>query len=146
MKLFKRVASFTLACLLCLSTLCVLPVSAGDAVTVREGRMTQVVFGEVFTAADKGKMYSGNLYVETTLGPAYFDGVRNGDWFEFKINVEKAGDYHFCFSFGWVNATGTYSVSVDGGTAVKLQNSVQGINWRVKTLEKGYASSLRRIP
>ena len=130
MKLFKRVASFTLACLLCLSTLCVLPVSAGDAVTVREGRMTQVVFGEVFTAADKGKTYSGNLYVETTLGPAYFDGVRNGDWFEFKINVEKAGDYHFCFSFGWVNATGTYSVSVDGGTAVKLQNSVQGINWR----------------
>ena len=130
MKRFKRICAFFLACLLALGNLSVLPISAGNAVTVSAGKMTQVVFGEVFTAADKGKTYDGNLYVETTLGPAYFDGVRNGDWFEFKINVEKAGDYHFCFSFGWVNPTGTYSVSVDGGAAVKLQNTVQGINWR----------------
>ena len=107
MKRFKRICAFTLACLLSLGSLSVLPISAGDAVTVSAGKMTQVVFGEVFTTADKGKTYNGNLYVETTLGPAYFDGVRNGDWFEFKINVEKAGDYHFCFSFGWVNPTGT---------------------------------------
>ena len=127
---FKRVLAGLMAALLSLSTLCIMPVSAADAVTVREGTVTRIVFGEIFSDADKGKTFSGNLYLEKTLGPTYFDGVRNGDWFEFKINVEKAGDYHFCFSFGWVNPTGTYSVSVDGGAAIQLQNSVQGINWR----------------
>ena len=129
-QLFKRLSCLCLATLILLSSLCVLPVSAGDAATVTAGKMTEIVFGKIFTAADKGSTYSGNLYVETNLGPAYFDGVRNGDWFEFKINVEKEGDYHFCFSFGWVNATGTYTISIDGGEPIHLQNTVKGINWR----------------
>ena len=79
----------------------------GYAVTVASDALTQIVFGEIYTDTDQGVAFGGNLYLEKNLGPAYFDGVRNGDWFEFKINVEKAGDYHFCFSFGWVEATGT---------------------------------------
>ena len=130
MKLFKRIAATTLACLMMLSTLCALPVSAAKSTAVAEGKLTQIVFGEIYTDADKGTAFSGNLYLEKNLGPAYFDGVRNGDWFEFKLDVAKAGDYHFCFSFGWVEPTGTYSVSVDGGEPIKLQNTVKGINWR----------------
>lgn len=130
MKLCKRIAAATLACLMMLTSLCVLPISAAKTTTVADGKLTRIVFGEIYTDADKGAAFGGNLYLEKNLGPAYFDGVRNGDWFEFKINVEKAGDYHFCFSFGWVAATGTYAVSVDGGEPVNLQNTVKGINWR----------------
>ena len=130
MKLFHRIVAATLACLLSLSTLCGLPASAVDTTTVGEGKLTQIVFGEIFTDADKGSGFGGNLYLEKNQGPVYFDGVRNGDWLEFRINVEKAGNYHFCFSFGWVDATGTYSVSVDGGEPIQLQNTVKGISWR----------------
>ena len=130
MKLFKRIAAAALACVLMLSALCGLPISAGSTVTVADGKLTQIVFGEIYTDADKGTVFSGNLYLEKNLGPTYFDGVRTNDWFEFKINVEKAGDYHFCFSFGWVVAAGTYSVSVDGGEPIRLQNEVKGVNWR----------------
>ena len=126
----KRLLATVLAGMMTFSAFAVFTVSAGDAVTVSDGTLTEIIFGEIFTAADKGSTYSGNLYIETTLGPAYFDGVRNGDWFEFDVNVEKAGDYHFCFSFGWVEPTGTYSVSVDGGAPIHLQNTVKGINWR----------------
>ena len=34
------------------------------------------------------------------------------------------------FSFGWVEATGTYSVSVDGSEPIRLQNTVKGLGWR----------------
>ena len=128
MKLFKRIAATTLACLMMLSTLCTLPVSAVGTTTVAEGKLTQIVFGEIYTDADKGTAFDGNLYLEKNLGPAYFDGVRNGDWFEFKLDVAKAGDYHFCFSFGWVAATGTYSVNINNKKPIKLQNTIKNIN------------------
>ena len=126
----KRILAAFLSVVLLLGALCVLPVAAGEAVTVSGDQLTEIVFSEIFTAADKGDTYSGNLYIETGLGPAYFDGVRNGDWFEFGINVEKAGDYHFCFSFGWLDATGTYNVSVDGGEPIRINNAVSGKGWR----------------
>ena len=128
--LIKRTLAGMLAFLLVLSGLCVLPLAADSPVNLPDGKLTQIVFGDVFTDADKGSAFSGNLYLEKNLGPTYFDGVRNGDWFEFRINAETAGDYHFCFSFGWVEPTGTYSVSVDGGEPVRLQNTVKGIGWR----------------
>lgn len=129
-RIFKRILAACLSVFMLSGSLCVLPVSAGETVTVSGDKLTEMVFAEIFTPADKGSTYSGNLYIETGLGPAYFDGVRNGDWFEFKIHAETAGDYHFCFSFGWVEATGTYSVSVDGGEPIRLQNTVKGVNWR----------------
>ena len=126
----KRLLCGLMAGLLCVSSLCVMPLAASDAITILENKPTQIIFGDIFSDADKGKTFSGNLYLEKTLGPTYFDGVRSGDWFEFKINVEKAGEHHFCFSFGWLDHTGTYNVSVDGGEAVTVRNSVAGINWR----------------
>lgn len=126
----KRILAATLAALLTLSTMAVLPIAADSAVTLSDSGITRIIFGEIYTDADKGTAFDGNLYLEKNLGPAYFDGVRNGDWFEFGINVETAGDYHFCFSFGWVEPTGTYAVSVDGGEPIRLQNTVKGVNWR----------------
>ena len=130
MKYRKRFLSCILATMLIMSHVAVLPIAADDSISVRAAGITQIVFGEIFSPNDKGNTYNGNLYVVTTLGPAYFDGVRNGDTFEFQINVEKAGDYHFCFSFGWVEATGTYDVSVDGGAPIHLQNTIKGLGWR----------------
>ena len=126
----QRILAAALAVLLTLSTVSVLPIAADSTVNLAAGKITQIVFGEIYTDADKGTSFGGNLYLEKNLGPAYFDGVRNGDWFEFKIYAETAGDYHFCFSFGWVEPTGTYAVSVDGGEPIRLQNTVKGVNWR----------------
>ncbi len=125
-----RTLAVILSCILLLSVFSVLCVSAEETVKISDGKLTQIVFGEIYTDDDKGTAFDGNLYLEKNLGPAYFDGVRNGDRFEFKINVEKAGDYHFCFSFGWVEATGIYAVSVDGGDPIHLQNTVKGLGWR----------------
>ncbi len=70
-----------------------------------------------------------NLYREASLGDPYFDGVRPGDWFTIPVSVEKAGDYHFCFSFGWLDSTGSYTVSC-GDASVDLNNTVPGRGWR----------------
>ncbi|MBP3570613.1 MAG: carbohydrate-binding protein [Clostridia bacterium] len=127
---FKRTLTAVLACMLCFSTFAAIPVYAGDAVTVSDEKLTEIVFGEIFTTADKGTAYTGNLYIESSMGPAYFDGVRRGDWFEFDLNVESAGEYHFCFSFGWMDASGTYRISIDGGETINLKNTVSGKGWR----------------
>ena len=127
---FKRILAATLAVLLIMSNFAVLPVIAEDATSVSGSQTTEIVFGEIFTDDDKGTAFGGNLYLEKSMGPAYFDGVRNGDFFEFEINVETAGDYDLCFSFGWLDKTGTYNISVDGGEPIRLQNTIAGRGWR----------------
>ena len=89
---FKRILAATLAVLLIMSNFAVLPVIAEDATSVSDSQVTEIVFGEIFTDADKGTAFGGNLYLEKSMGPVYFDGVRNGDFFEFDINIEKAGN------------------------------------------------------
>ncbi len=89
-----------------------------------------VVFGEIYTDADKGTKFDGNLILEKNLGPTYFDGVRNGDWMEFKINVETAGDYNVCMVFGWLDHTGVYTILVDGAEVGKIENKISGTDWR----------------
>ena len=133
MKLFKRVSAVALACLMMLSALCVLPVSAAKTTTVAEGKITQIVFGEIYTDADKGTKFDGNLVLEKNLGPTYFDGVRTGDWMEFTINVETAGDYNVCMVFGWLDHTGVYTIFVDGAEVGKIENKIPGTDWRVWT-------------
>ena len=127
---FKRILAATMAALLFMSSFAVLPVIAKNATSVSGTQVTEIVFGEIFTDADKGTTFGGNLYLEKSMGPAYFDGVRNGDWFEFDINVETAGSYDLCFSFGWLDKTGTYNISVDGGEPIRLLNTVTGRGWR----------------
>jgi len=131
-KRMKRGLAGALACLMLLGTLCTLPVFADDenVTEVKGDGLTEIVFADIFTDADKGKTFGGNLYIEKTLGAPYFDGVRKGDFFELDINVAAAGDYHLCFSFGWVEPTGTYDISVDGGETIHLQNTVKGLGWR----------------
>ena len=127
---FKRILAATMAALLFMSSFAVLPVIAKNATSVSGTQVTEIVFGEIFTDADKGTTFGGNLYLEKSMGPAYFDGVRNGDYFEFDINVETAGSYDLCFSFGWLDKTGTYNISVDGGEPIRLLNTVTGRGWR----------------
>lgn len=127
---FKRILAATMAALLFMSSFAVLPVIAKNATSVSGTQVTEIVFGEIFTDADKGTTFGGNLYLEKSMGPAYFDGVRNGDYFEFDINVEMAGDYDLCFSFGWLDKTGTYNISVDGGEPLRLLNTAAGRGWR----------------
>ena len=127
---FKRILAATMAALLFMSSFAVLPVIAKNATSVSGTQVTEIVFGEIFTDADKGTTFGGNLYLEKSMGPAYFDGVRNGDWFEFDVNVETAGSYDLCFSFGWLDKTGTYNISVDGGESIRLLNTVTGRGWR----------------
>ena len=127
---FKRILAATMAALLFMSSFAVLPVIAKNATSVSGSQTTEIVFGEIFTDADKGTTFGGNLYLEKSMGPAYFDGVRNGDFFEFDINIEKAGNYDLCFSFGWLDKTGTYNISVDGGEPIRLLNTVTGRGWR----------------
>ncbi len=96
---------------------------ADNAVTVCRDKVTVMYVSECCSG------FEGNLYRETNLGDPYFDGVRSGDFFEIPINVEESGEYHFCFMFGWVDATGNYTVDIDGNT-VNLQNTVVGRGWR----------------
>ena len=92
-----------------------------------------VVFGEIYTDADKGTKFDGNLILEKNLGPTYFDGVRTGDWMEFTINVETAGDYNVCMVFGWLDHTGVYTIFVDGAEVGKIENKIPGTDWRAWT-------------
>ncbi len=92
-----------------------------------------VVFGEIYTDADKGTKFDGNLILEKNLGPTYFDGVRTGDWMEFTINVETAGDYNVCMVFGWLDHTGVYTIFVDGAEVGKIENTIPGTDWRAWT-------------
>ncbi len=92
-----------------------------------------VVFGEIYTDADKGTKFDGNLILEKNLGPTYFDGVRTGDWMEFTINVETAGDYDVCMVFGWLDHTGVYTIFVDGAEVGKIENKIPGTDWRAWT-------------
>lgn len=103
----------------------VLSVFAGTTTTIRNDRVTTIYVSEVYDEA------VGQLYNETNQGAdPYFERVRTGDWFTVKVKVEKTGDYHFCFSFGWLDATGTYHVQVDGGETITLRNTVSGTGWR----------------
>lgn len=92
-----------------------------------------VVFGEIYTDADKGTKFDGNLILEKNLGPTYFDAVRTGDWMEFTINVETAGDYNVCMVFGWLDHTGVYTIFVDGAEVGKIENKIPGTDWRAWT-------------
>ncbi len=102
-----------------------LPVSAGTMITIFGDKETTIYVSEVYDEA------VGQLYNETTIGPdPYFERVRPGDWFTVKVNVEKTGDYHFCFSFGWLDYTGLYHLQVDDGETVTLSNTISGRHWR----------------
>lgn len=120
-----RIPTFLLACLLTAAGLPIqpLPASAAERVSISASAPT------VIYVSEQSDAHGGNLYREASLGDPYFDGVRPGDWFTIPVSVEKAGDYHFCFSFGWLDSTGSYTVSC-GDASVDLNNTVPGRGWR----------------
>ena len=50
---FKRILAATMAALLFMSSFAVLPVIAKNATSVSGTQVTEIVFGEIFTDADK---------------------------------------------------------------------------------------------
>ena len=128
----KRILALAMAVVTVLGTFGAITVFAKEPIAISTTAITQIEFNKIYTAADKGTKYDGNLFLCSDYDgiDPYFDGVRVNDWFEFDVQVEKAGDYHFCFSFGWTEPSGVYNVSVDGGEPVTLKNTVTGLAWR----------------
>ena len=61
---------------------------AKTPVVVLSTSTTSIVLAEAY---EKILPVGETIYLETTLGPAYFDRVRKGDKLTLRINVEKSG-------------------------------------------------------
>ncbi len=108
--------------------------SAASAVTIRGNGLTTIYVSEVYDELFPKNPNGAHLYNDTAqCDDPYFERVRAGDAFTVKINVLKTGDYHFCFSFGWIAVRGNYTVQIDDEAPVHLNNTVSGIDWRVWT-------------
>ncbi len=115
-----------------LSVLSVLPVSAAQVVTIRSKGFTTIYVSEVYSELFPKNPNGTHLYNDTAqCDDPYFENVRTGDAFTVRINVLKTGDYHFCFSFGWIDARGDYTVQIDDEAPVRLRNTASGIDWRI---------------
>ncbi len=115
-----------------LSVLPVLPVSAAQVVTIRGNGLTTIYVSEVYSELFPKNPNGTHLYNDTAqCDDPYFENLRAGDAFTVQINVLKTGDYHFCFSFGWIDARGDYTVQIDNEEPVRLRNTVSGIDWRI---------------
>ncbi len=108
-------------------------VQAASVPTVSPTEVTTVNLAECYESIGHVSKDKGNLYLETTLGDPYFDGVRVGDKLTMHINVEKAGTYQWCMVTGWARdvKNGTFTLYIDGEEASTLKNQVGGIDWRI---------------
>ncbi len=104
-------------------------VSAKDPTKISATEVTSIVLAEAY---DSITPVGETIYLETTLGPAYFDRVRNGDRLALKVSVEKAGTYQWCLLTGWAEnaVNGTFTLFIDGKEAGKIVNEVGGAGWR----------------
>ena len=106
---------------------------AANVPTVSADGITRIVLADAYESIGHVSKDMGNIYLETTLGDPYFDGVRIGDTLTMHINVEKAGTYQWCMVTGWAKdvKNGTFTLYIDGEEAARLVNQVGGIEWRV---------------
>ncbi len=109
----------------------ILSVAAEKTPTPVSGsKVTSIVLANAY---DSIASASGTtIYLETTLGPAYFDCVRRGDTLTLRVNVEKAGTYQWGLLTGWASdvVNGTFFLSIDGNEVSTIQNKVAGAGWR----------------
>ena len=85
-----------------------------------------VAFGNMYTQADRGSLFDGELNLKQNSDAAYFSGVAKNDWMEFCIHPEKNGEYSVCMVFGGTDGMSTYTVYVDGCKAATIKNKVSG--------------------
>ena len=102
---------------------------AKNPVTVLSTSTTSIVLADAY---EKIIPVGETIYLETTLGPAYFDRVRIGDKLTLRINVEQSGTYQWGLVTGWAEnyVNGTFTLLIDGKQASKIVNKVSGAGWR----------------
>ncbi len=124
-------AAFVLVAML-LPVLPMLPLSifAKEAVSISATNMTSIVLADAYESIQSAS--GKTIYLETTLGPAYFDSVRKGDTLTLRVYVEKAGTYQWCMVTGWANphVNGTFILLIDGEEVSTIINEVPGADWR----------------
>ena len=130
----RKLTLFVLCAVLILSCASI-TINAEDntVIDVHSDRTTKIAMATQYTEF-KDNSADANLYVSTDdIGDPYFDNVRAGDTFTYSINVKEAGKYNLNVDFGWVDATGKYTIKVDDNEVGVLDNTVKGNGWRVWT-------------
>ncbi len=139
MKPVKRVSRHTRMRPLCiLLAVClmmgsvILTVSGAPVTAVSDTAVTTIILADAYESTGHIQSDKGNLYLETTLGVPYFDGVRTGDTLSLRIRVDRAGTYQWCMVTGWARdvAAGTFALWLDGQEVSRIVNQVGGIDWR----------------
>ncbi len=126
----RRIAALVLLAML-LPLLPALTVSAAKAPTPISGsEPTSIVLADAYDSVSSAS--GKTIYLETTLGPAYFDSVRTGDTLTLRVNVERAGSYQWCMVTGWANphVNGTFTLLIDGEEVGTIVNEIPGADWR----------------
>lgn len=131
--LSKGIAVRVLACVLALAMLAgciVITASAAGEVAISSDSVTAIILADSHSSFEHGSQ--NVMYIEKTLGPAYFDGVRTGDKIHIEVNVPKAGTYQWCMFFGWNGGSrhGSYALLVDGAEKSTLTNKEVAVDWR----------------
>ncbi len=115
-------------CLLTAMLLALVPVGAAEKspVEISSTEVTSIVLADAYDSI------SGSIFYESTLGPAYFDGVRPNDTLTLRIHVDKAGTYQWGLVTGWAAGVvnGTFVLFIDGVESSTLVNKVAGSAWR----------------
>ncbi len=130
-QLLRRMTAGAALLALLLGLLPVLPIFAEKAPAKVSGTaVTSIVLADAYDSIASAT--GTTIYLETTLGPAYFDCVRTGDTLTLRVDVEKAGTYQWCMVTGWANShvNGTFTLLVDGNEAGTIVNEVPGADWR----------------
>lgn len=124
MKTHARALAFVLTLTLLLGAMSfTFSVNAKEPVTVTETGVTYIILADAYESITSGKG-GGTIYLETKLGPAYFDAVRIGDTLTLKVNVAKADTYQWCMVTGWAQdvVNGTFTLLIDDVEADTLVN------------------------
>lgn len=112
-------------------------------IKIATDRTTKILMTSQY--AEYGKGSEGIIYVDQTsdgMGVNYFDAVRSGDYFVYNIDVVQAGKYTLNMYFGWADATGKYTIILDGTELGTLQNEIASPGWRDWTASSPFELNL----
>jgi hypothetical protein len=113
-------------------------------IKVANDRTTKIIMATQYTEY-KDNSEGAELYIASDdIGDVYFDYIRTGDTFAYTIDVESAGTYNMCLTFGWVDSTGSYTIELDGTEVGVLESKVDGLGFRVWTNSTPYALNLSK--
>lgn len=137
--IFVLILALTLSCSILLSNGKDAPV-----IKVAKDKTTKIIMATQYTEY-KDNSEGAELFIASDeIGDLYFDYIRTGDTFTYTIDVESAGTYNLCLTFGWVDKTGTYDIDIDGTKVGTLVNTADGLGWRIWTNTNPIAINLTK--